>query len=214
MKRWWAFVPYSVVGLVHLVALFTGADQLASATKWMLMPLLLVALLVALPRRRTEVALWGGLGILFSWAGDVLLGSPGGVGFIVGLGSFMVAHALYLVLFVRPLRTRTPAPISLFYIGWWVALIIILAPHLGALLVPVALYGLVLGAAAAFAVGTNRVTAVGALLFALSDTVLAFKLFYPDFSLWQADFLIMLGYITGQGLIIAGAVRQERMKHD
>jgi uncharacterized membrane protein YhhN len=207
MHRWWGFIPYAVVGVIHLGALFTGADALSSATKWLLMPLLLAALLIGLPRLRSEIALWGGLGVLFSWAGDVLLSSPGDTGFVIGLGGFLVAHALYLVLFLRPLRTRTPPPLALFYIAWWVALILILAPHLGGLLIPVAIYGLVLGTAAAFALGTNPITAVGGLIFAISDTVLAFKLFLPDFSLWQADFLIMLFYIVGQGLIIAGAVR-------
>lgn len=208
MKRWWAFIPYAVVGLVHLVALATGLGGISGPTKWMLMPLLLVAFLVALPQRRSEVALWGVLGILFSWGGDILLGTPGDFGFVLGLGSFMVAHAVYLVLFIRPLKRRTPPPLALFYVAWWVALMIILAPYLGGLLIPVALYGLVLGTSAAFALGTNRTTATGALLFAGSDTVLAFKLFHPDFHLWQADFLIMLAYISGQGLITVGAVLQ------
>lgn len=210
MTRWWAFAPYALVGVLHLIGLFTGSAALSGSTKWMLMPLLLVALLAALPRRRSEIAVWGGLGILFSWAGDVLLGSPGEFGFVLGLGGFMVAHAIYLVLFLRPLRTRTPPPLALFYIAWWVALILILAPHLGSLLIPVALYGLVLGASAAFALGTNPVTAAGGLLFAISDTILAFKMFHPDFGLWQADFVIMFFYITGQGLIIAGAVAHAR----
>ena len=208
MKRWWAFSGYALVGVIHLLALLAGSGAVAGATKWMLMPLLLAAFLIALPYRRTEVALWGGLGIVFSWGGDVLLVSPADFGFLVGLASFLVAHALYLVLFLRPLRSGVPPPWALFYVAWWVALVLILAPHLSALLAPVAFYGLVLGAAAAFAWGTNRVTAIGALVFAFSDTVLAFKLFWPDFHLVQAGFVIMFAYIVGQGLIIAGAVQQ------
>ena len=57
------------------------------------------------------------------------------------------------------------------------------------------------------ALGANRIVAVGALVFFVSDTLLGFKMFWPGFSLWQADFLIMLAYITGQGLIALGSVR-------
>ena len=81
MRRWWPFGPYVLVGLVHLVALAVAADALSSATKVLLMPALLLALLVGLPAPRSAIALWGGLGILFSWVGDVLLSSPGETGF-------------------------------------------------------------------------------------------------------------------------------------
>jgi len=212
MKRWWGFVVFALVGALHLVALFVGWYAVSVPTKWMLMPALLVALLVGLPHRRSEVTLWGSLGILFSWAGDVLLASPGDLGFFLGLGGFLVAHVMYLVLFARPLRTRRLPVIALFYVGWWLVLVLVLAPHLGQLLIPVAIYGLVLGAAAAFALGTNRITAVGGLLFALSDTTLAFTMFYPGFAIWQQDFVIMVLYIVGQGLIILGAVRQVRAR--
>jgi uncharacterized membrane protein YhhN len=210
MIRLWGFAVYAVVATTHLVSLFVDAPGLGGATKVMLMPALLVALLVALPRIRSEIALWAGLGIVFSWVGDALLADPASSGFVVGLGAFLLAHAAYLVLFIRPMRTRRVPPLAFVYLVWWVALVGLLAPHLGALLVPVAIYGLVLGSSAALALGTNSVSAVGAFLFTVSDTVLAFKLFHPDFSLWQPDFVIMLLYVLGQGLIIAGAVVHAR----
>ena len=171
------------------------------------MPALLLALLVSLPARRGEVGLWAGTGMLFSWAGDLLLSTPGEAGFIAGLGSFMLAHVAYLVLFLRPVRTKRMPALALAYAAWWAALVVVLSPHLGALLVPVAVYGLVVGASSAAALGTTRAIAVGALLFLLSDSILAFKLFWPGFAVWQQDFLIMLAYIAGQGLIAVGVVR-------
>ncbi len=210
MQRWWAFGPYAIVGVVHLVGLFTGADAISGPSKGLLMPTLLFALLIGLSSRRGEVALWAGLGILLAWVGDLLLSTPGETGFVAGLGAFMLTHVAYLVLFLRPLRVRRIPLTALVLVPWWAALLVLLAPHLGVLLVPVAVYGLVLGASTAAALGTNRIVAVGGLIFLLSDTLLAFKLFWPDFSLWQADFLIMIGYITGQALIAFGAVRQRR----
>lgn len=207
MKRWWAFLPYAVVGLVHLIALFTGALGVSDSTKGLLMPALLLALFVALPARRGAVALWAAAGLLLAWAGDLLLSTPGQTGFVTGLGAFLLAHVAYLVLFLRPLRRRRIPRIALLLALWWAALLVLLAPHLGALLIPVAIYGLVLAASTGAALGTNRFTAIGGILFLASDTLLAFKYFWPGFAVWQADFLIMLAYIAAQGLIVLGAVR-------
>jgi uncharacterized membrane protein YhhN len=200
-------VPYAAVAVLHLAGLFLGAEWLATPTKGLLMPALLLALLISLPARRGATALWAGAGIVLSWAGDLLLSTPGQAGFIAGLGSFMLAHIAYLVLFLRPLRTKRMPAIGFAYGVWWAALVILLAPHLGALLIPVAVYGLVLGVSTAAALGTSRVIAFGALLLLFSDTLLAFRLFWPGFALWQLDFLIMLVYAAGQGLIAMGAVR-------
>jgi alkenylglycerophosphocholine/alkenylglycerophosphoethanolamine hydrolase len=202
-----AFVPYAVVSLIHLAALTVGAGW-AGPTKVLLMPALLLAVLAHLPRTRPIVVLWLGLGILFAWCGDVLFGMPGGIGFLLALGGFMLAHLAHLALFRWPLRRRGLTWWAFAYLAWWLALILVLGPHLGALIVPVAIYGVVLGASAAFALGTNPVTAVGAFLFLVSDSILAFKLFWPGFELWQQDAIIMLFYCTGQGLIAFGAVRQ------
>jgi len=207
VTRYWAFLPFAVVGVVHLAILFFAIEPLSVPTKALLMPALLVGFLVALPTRRSELALVGSAGIVLSWLGDLLLAAPGDLGFLVGLGFFLLAHVAYILLFTRSLRVRRIPLLALVYAPWWVALLIALTPHAGALVIPVAVYGAVLALSAATALGANRIVAVGALIFFVSDTVLGFKMFWPDFSLWQADFLIMLAYITGQGLIAFGAVR-------
>lgn len=210
------FVPYAVIGTIHLVTLFTHSSVGSTLTKPLLMPALMFALLVSLRPLRGELALFAGLGILFSWAGDVLLESPGDIGFLLGLGCFLVAHLAYLLLFLRPLGERRPPMLALLYLLWWAALVVFLAPHVGALLVPVAGYGLVLAASSAAALGANRFAAIGALVFLCSDTILAFKLFLPGFAFWQIDFAIMLLYLVGQGLIAYSAIsraRSFRMTH-
>jgi uncharacterized membrane protein YhhN len=207
VSRLWAFAPFLVIGVIHLAALFLGIEPLSGPTKYFLMPALLLGFLIALPRRRTELALVGSAAIVLSWLGDVLLASPGDLGFLIGLGFFLLAHLAYIAQFTRSLRLRRVPLIALVYVPWWVVLLIALTPHAGALVVPVALYGAVLAVSAATALGANRTVAVGALIFFVSDTLLGFKMFWPGFSLWQADFLIMLAYITGQGLIALGSVR-------
>ncbi|MDO7881675.1 lysoplasmalogenase family protein [Salinibacterium soli] len=206
MKRSWAFAPFVLVGLAHLYCLVADLYWPALVTKFSLMPALLLALLVALPRLRSEIALWASLAIGFSWAGDILLADPGDLGFLLGLGCFLLAHALYLVLYVRPLHSRRWGWWPLLFLAWWGALLVVLVPHIGALAVPVVIYGLVMCAAAAAATATTPLVAVGATLFLVSDTVLALRFFLPGFSLWEADAVIMAPYIAGQGLIVAGAV--------
>jgi len=211
-RLWVPFVPFLLVSALHLVALFTGSVALSTPTKWFLMPALLIGFIVSQfgPAQRRlvgELPVLGSIAILFSWAGDILIATPGDIGFLLGLGAFFLAHVAYLVLFLRPLKRRRVPLVALVLVVWWAVLLIVLAPYLGALLIPVAIYGIVLGASAAAALGTGPWVATGAVLFLASDTLLAFKLFLPDFAVWQADFLIMLMYLAGQGLIAYGAVR-------
>lgn len=210
MSRWWGFVVYAGVVVLHLGILAFGFDAAAAPTKAALMPALLLALLVAVPRLRSEVALWAGLGVVFSWGGDVLLASPGDIGFLLGLGCFLLAHVSFLVLYLRPLRRRRIPWWGLVFAVWWAVLIIVLLPHAGALAVPLIVYGAVLCGAAAVALGTTPMVAAGATVFLLSDTLLALRMFVPGFSFVQQDAVIMLFYTAGEGLIVAGAVLAAR----
>jgi alkenylglycerophosphocholine/alkenylglycerophosphoethanolamine hydrolase len=197
-------MPFLFVGVVHLVTLVTINGPASSVTKLLLMPALLLAVLWALRLTRSDLLVFACLGVILSWAGDALLASPGDIGFLLGLGAFMLAHLAYLVLFLRPLRERRIPWLAATYALWWVVLVLYLAPHIGALLLPVAAYGFVLAASSAAALGTSRFSAVGALLFLLSDTILAFKLFVPGADFYPVDAIIMTLYITGQGLIAYG----------
>ncbi|WP_439564333.1 lysoplasmalogenase [Microcella sp.] len=206
-----AFTPYLVVAVVHLAAIAAGPPGLVAATKPLLMPALLVALVLALPDRRSPLLLWGGLALVFSWLGDVLLQNPGDVGFLLGMGAFGLAHLAYIALYIGPLRTRrVPGWAVSLGVVWWSTMVAVLAFWLGGLLVPVAVYGLVLGAAAVCAIATRPLVAVGAVVFLVSDTLLAFDRFLPGFSVLELDLAIMLAYCLGQGLIIAGVVTAAR----
>lgn len=201
------FVPYIVVGIIHIVALAMDATAVSDFTKPLLMVLLLAAFLFSLPRLRSEIALLGTLGIGLSWLGDVSLASPDSLGFIIGLAFFLLAHVAYIVLFWRKFRTRKFPVVAAVYPLWWVGLVIVLAPHLGNLLIPVAVYGLVLGTMGAIALRCDIRIAIGGALFVVSDTLLGLDRFLPGFDLWQVHTIIMTTYIAAQGLIAYGAVR-------
>ncbi len=208
------FAPYLLVSVIHLVALATGAIAISDFTKPVLMVLLFVAFLFSLPQVRGEVAFLGSLGILLSWLGDTTLSSPDGIGFIIGLGFFLLAHVAYVILFLRKLRIRRFRVLAVGYVAWWIALVVVLAPHLGSLLIPVAVYGLVLCTMGALALRCNRWIAIGGALFAISDSLLGFNNFLPGFELWQTDFLIMFSYLAAQGLIAFGALRWSWVTHE
>lgn len=201
------FAPYVAVSVVYLVAQYLGTDAVTDFVKPLLMPVLLVGFLFAVPRVRSELALLATLALVLSWFGDVTLGSVGEIWFLVGLGFFLLAHVAYVVLFLRKLRSKPLTWWGLIYVVWWLGLVVVLWPHLGSLLVPVAVYGLVLGAMGAIGLSCNRWIALGGALFVVSDSLLGLNRFHPDFELPLVHVLIMLTYLAAQGLIAYGAIR-------
>jgi len=122
-------------------------------------------------------------GLVFSMAGDVLLILPADR-FAAGLAAFLIAHLCYGAAFVSEIRALT----------WWrlVPLLVygalvylLLAPSLGSLKLPVGIYVLAILAMAWSAwerwgqLGSRGalLALAGALLFVISDTVLAFNHF-------------------------------------
>ena len=101
---------------------------------------------------------------------------------------------------------------ALVYGLWWLGLLAILWPSLGGLLIPVAVYGLVLGGTAVAASRCHPLVAVGGAFFLASDTILAFRLFTPDAMPDWTSPLVMLTYCLGQGLIAAGVIVSDRLE--
>ena len=208
---WWGFALYGAIALVHIVALALGSP-LASPTKLLLMPALIIA------------ALWAARGSGWGTSYTLLivalalsyLGDGAGTFFPFApelpmmLLCFGLAHLCYIWLFWRRLAVR-PLPLwSAVYGVWWVALLLVLWPNLGALLIPVALYGLVLGGTAAAASRCHPLIVWGGAFFLASDTILAFRLFMPDAMPGWTSPLVMITYCLGQGLIAAGVVISAR----
>ncbi|MGP6171652.1 lysoplasmalogenase [Microbacterium sp. A196] len=201
----WTFVPYIVMSIVHVTALATGSD-IAPPTKLWLMPLLAIPVLFSLRVRPAFAIVLLLTAIVFSWLGDGAGAFfPTGPELPLMLLFFGLAHIAYIVLFIRVLRVRRLPWWTLVYAAWWVAMVIVLAPHTGGLLVAVAAYGLVLGGTAVFAARCHPLVVVGSIFFLISDTVLAFRLFLDGMPDWTSP-LVMITYTLGQGLIIIGAL--------
>lgn len=215
MRRpWIAFLPYLAVSTVHVVALALDADAVAAPTKLALMPLLALA------------AVWIAGGAAWSAAHQVLIAALAvswigdGAGVLVPwaptlpamLLFFGLAHACYIGLFWRMLAVRRVPPWALVYAAWWGALLAVLWPHLGVLLLPVAAYGLVLAGTAIAASRCHPLIAWGGAFFLASDSVLAFRLFLADTMPDWTSPVVMLNYTLGQGLLAAGVLIAAREK--
>jgi len=210
------FLPYLGLSVVHLVLLSIGPDWSVTATKALLMPALMLAVLLAAPRPRGAACRLLIVGLVFSWGGDVALSFPGDGWFTIGLGSFLAAHLVYLALFLQlsrgagevRLRRRRRLPLwaLIVYPVWFVGFLALLGPHTGALLVPVAAYGLALGAMATLAAGNGPMLATGGALFVLSDSVLGLGRFLPGYDFAGHDAVVMVSYLAAQGLIALGVV--------
>ena len=161
------------------------------------------------------------IALVFSWIGDVLLmlESSNSIFFILGLVSFLIAHICYIDFFQLVKRTeniKTSWLIVLPVIIYYIALIFVLFPYLGSLKFPVIIYGAVISIMLAFALhmalmknrvkGTNMV--FGAILFIISDSVLAINKFYKPFE--AGGVIIMLTYAFAQMLIVLGVIKYIR----
>lgn len=204
----WGFVPFGVLAAVHVGALAVGADAVAAPTKLLLMPLLAGAVVWGARGARWTLAhtlLVFAIGL--SWLGDgAATFFPWAATVPMMLLWFGLAHLCYIWLFWRVLPVRRLPLWTIGYAVWWLALLAVLWPHLGGLLVPVAIYGVVLGGTAAGAARCHPLIAWGGAFFLASDSILAFRLFTPDSAPAWTSPLVMLTYCLGQGLIAAGVL--------
>lgn len=205
------WLPYVVVSVVHVVALVVQSP-IGPPTKLALMPLLAIPVLASRdrPRQLTALLLAALLlaALLLSWIGDsagVVL--DGDAVLPVMLGAFGLAHLAYIWAFTRILAVRGFPRWALIYLGWWIAMVAVVGPQAGALLIPVLLYGVVLAGTAAAASRCATLIAVGAAFFLTSDSLLGVRLFLPDIAPGWFSPAVMATYTLGQGLIIAGALQ-------
>lgn len=153
--------------------------------------------------------------LLFSLVGDVALLFEGRdpLFFMIGLGSFLLAHIFYIIAF-RKMGKVAPRWLWIIAVGiYLVTLLYVLFPYLGELKVPVLIYAFVLCGMLLAVVHAFRnlyakpgiICLAGALMFVLSDSLLAINKFYFGFTL--SGLAIMFTYACAQYLLVTGAAR-------
>ena len=213
MNRIFVFLFIAVSGL-ELGGLFFHIPLLTTIAK----PLIVLALVGYYLTRTSQrsVVFLAGLG--FCWAGDVLLMLDGELFFMLGLVAFLLGHVFYILAYrqhsyadsteglLNTQKIRFSLPILLAGTG----LVVVLQPKLGALQLPVMIYAVVIIIMvmnALFRFGKTSPASFwmvfgGALLFQVSDSVLAVNKFHSAIAM--GNFWIMLTYIAAQGLIVRG----------
>ena len=194
-----------------------GWEPLARGTKPALLPLIAL----------TSVAAAGGMDSrgmrllvtaqLLGCVGDVFLMYSGFYPFICGMIAFLAGHVFYMTLFGgfswKGLGIRTWIPALLVMMGLVATLITVIGVE-GDLLVPMCVYGMALmllcftgiaGVARLKGEAWWRVLC-GALLFTVSDALIAVETFQESPARWMG-FAVMLTYISAQALLATGAVK-------
>jgi uncharacterized membrane protein YhhN len=204
-------VIYLLTGLIY-TALDTHLSFLPGILlKGIIIPLLIIIYLVN-SRRNLRIAILAAL--VFSWAGDVILGFS----FIAGLACFLLAHVMYAtaffktqgtgVIFFRRCYLLLPA------ILYGAGLIYLLYNNLDGMRLPVIIYTIVILTMLEAAINrygkVNRLSFIlvltGAILFVISDSLIALNKF--GFPFMFSGVAVMTTYIAAQYLIVAGILKQ------
>jgi len=201
---------FACSGVAYLYANWVGVH----AAELVLKPipvLILVGVLLKRSRGGPTATLIA-LGLVASALGDVLLAWSADA-FIAGLVAFLIGHILYLSAFVMQDK-RLALGMLLPFFAWTGGVFLVLQPHLGDLLIPVAAYVLVITAMVWRAgalwgrVAGGGAAVLGAALFVLSDSLLAINKFAYTFKF--ADVAVMLTYWAGQLWIARSALAPAR----
>ncbi|SHJ65379.1 Uncharacterized membrane protein YhhN [Arenibacter nanhaiticus] len=208
----WFFLLLVILDLWVGTSDFTGFRQLTK-------PLILTALLLyfghfgkSLPKSIYRPTL---LALLFSLLGDIFLlyDTQYELFFILGLGSFFMAHLCYALVFFNQRSPQLPKGfwfVLSLLITYGSTLYLVLAEKLGALKIPVLLYilGILTMAITAFARKKEgrpkpyTLVFTGALFFIVSDSILAVNKFLTAVP-WS-HLLVMGTYAVAQYLIVMG----------
>jgi uncharacterized membrane protein YhhN len=206
-----AAIAFSIlfIVLITLAVEFPGRWAVKALPIWLLA-------YECLRSAQTRLGKTVGVGLLLGSVGDVLLDIDPAELFVFGLGAFLLSHLAYIIAMLY--RIKKP---SLTHIGAIVLLCIIageilwhLYPKLGELLIPVAVYVLVIATMASVAMvryrNGNALLLLGALVFMASDTLIAINKFDFNGQLEWAGRFIMATYYLAQFLICFGALETER----
>lgn len=216
-KTNWLY-PFFAVFIADLTAVYLGEESFRQVTKPFLMTFLILFFIRETAFKKTILKKLIVLALIFSWLGDVLLmfETKNENFFILGLVAFLIAHIFYILFFEKIIvaenlkkRYWLFLPVMVYY----VVLISVLSPTLEDMKWPVRVYGIVISYMLIKALQTgwirNRMAALylisGAILFVISDSILALNKFYQPFE--YAGIFIMVTYGLAQLLITIGAVR-------
>jgi len=200
-------IMYILVSVVDLWGIYSENRPLVFIAKSLIMPVLTAYYYFSSKARNTAVI----LALSFSFLGDVLLLQEAQDYFIMGIGSFLTAQLCYIYIFISDTRKIYWSK-SWVFILFYISLMLFLGPKLGDFLYPMGVYGAVLSfmgiAAVSMYIKTkNPLFIIGAILFIISDSSIAFSMFvWPDM---EMGIWIMSTYIVAQFCLIKAILSYE-----
>ncbi len=226
LKKYLEFsFAFLIIFSFHLIAIVNKIQFLAFATK----PLITFSLMFYLVYKMQFKGRFSKrifIGLLFSLFGDVflmLLPQKENY-FIAGLLSFLIAQIFYISAFYldfKPEKQINKIFLWLaiaFFGSFCIGFYLYLRPYLSDLKIPVMVYGFVISFMAILAL--NRVNNInktsfififlGAIMFLLSDSLLAYSKFVQDYKF--SNLYIMATYMVAQYAITIGAVERKVYK--
>jgi len=220
MKKNW-LVLFALALITDLAGVYLNNDKLTFIAKPLVVIALIIYFLYATAGFKTGLKKIISGALLFSWLGDVLLmfETANKNFFLFGLISFLTAHIFYIIFF-KKIQVLEQVKLKWFFfvvvLAYYDILMYVLNQYLGEMLWPVRIYGFVISIMLLLALHmvsiknrvTGRLLVFGALLFVISDSVLAFNKFYHPFQ--YASLITMLTYGLAQLLITLGAARYIR----
>jgi uncharacterized membrane protein YhhN len=209
-----------IIVLADIFGLALDISMLHYIAKPFLLPALFVLVVVNTPAGTEKKILLAAL--FFSWLGDMFLlfENKNSLFFIFGLASFLITHILYIIYFLRQrsnkisLLKKQPFFFAAVLV-YGISLVWLLFPHLKSLKFPVVVYAAVICAMMLCSLhifykvkkAASALFVTGALLFVISDSLLAVNKFYAPFTL--AGVYIMLTYCAAQYFIVKGFIKQQ-----
>lgn len=205
---------YVAIGAIEIATEITESRAWHVRSKPLLVLLVIALFLVRTYRSKGTTKTLVLVSLFFSWIGDVMLMYKEQVSwsFLGGLLAFLIAHIFLIAAYRMGSEGRFQLSFFIFVpvIGYGVVLYSVLAPHLGTMHIPVAVYAVVL--LSMFVAALERRQRVsqesfwwafgGAICFVLSDSILAWHSFVQPSVV--ARVLLMTLYIAAQYAIARG----------
>ena len=217
------WIIYLIIGAIHLLGIILNSFEIQMYSKIVMMPSLALAWWSNNHRKKPLIQLVL-VSIFFSWLGDLfLLNKEPILNFALGLTSFLIAHVLYIKVFIGEVGGRqkfgfvqSKPFLILPFVLYGILLLYLVFPNLGVMKLPVILYSAVLLTMSILALNRYRTVLnmsfamvfLGSLLFVFSDSMIALNQFYYPFKL--SRFLIMSTYIAAQYFIVRGLTFRAR----
>ena len=201
-----ALFVFLTVSFLDIVGILFNIPVLIQIFK----PLILLSLITLYALSVSKINKMYVLALICSFLGDVFLMFEGELYFIIGLISFLLAHLLFINIVIKEIKKNTIKNIIIAAFPFVIVfslLIFTLKNSLGEMLFPVIIYGLAIATFGTVSLINFRekksmksiFMLFGAIIFMLSDSVLAINKFYVQVHVFEI--IVMITYILAQYFI-------------